>query len=385
MIYVKNIKAIKNAQVVLERGILWDGIIIIEGDKIVQVGSCRDIEIPIGADVIDAEGAYVGPGFIDIHVHGGNGYSDCYEVKEAAEFFLEHGSTSILATPDYHMNRETTLEVIRNIKAAIPNLPSVKGIYMEGPYTNPIYGSHSDTNPWRCGVSPDDFIPIVDEAGMLVKVWTVAPEREDLLPFLEYARKVNPNVAFAVGHSHATPMQIRALGKYRPTIETHTMNATHRIQVYGGTRGYGPDEYCLKESDVYCELISDSCGVHVHPEMQQLIIHCKGIEKVVLITDSTRHNNPAPERLKHVPDLNFDPNGGIAGSKMTMELACRNIMTHTNCGIAQAFYMAATTPARAIGMDNEIGSIVAGKKADLVFVDDKFNVKRVMLNGEIQF
>lgn len=380
---MKEIKAIKNGQIVLENGIIWDGVVMIQDERIVAIGNKRDLDIPTGAQIIDAKGAYVGPGFIDIHVHGGGGYSTCYDLKNAAEFFLNHGSTSILATPDYHMNRETTLEVLKNIKADIDELKSVKGIYMEGPYTNPVYGSHSDTNPWRCGVSPEDFIPIVDEAGVYVKVWTIAPEREDLLPFLEYARKVNPEVVFAVGHSCATPMQIRALGKYRPTLETHAMNATKRIPVSAGTRGYGPDEYCLKEPDVFCELISDSCGIHVHPELQQLLLHNKGIERVVLITDSTTHVNPVPDHLRHISDLNFDPNGCLAGSKMTMECACRNIMANTNCGIAQAFYMAATTPARVIGMDDEIGSIEVGKKADLVFVDDRFNIQKVMLEGEI--
>lgn len=381
---MKNLKAITNAQVVLENGILWDGIIIIQDDRIVSAGNKHNTDIPAGAEIIDAKGSYVGPGFIDIHVHGGGGYSTCYDLENAAEFFLNHGSTSILATPDYHMNRETTLEVIRNIKAHIDELKSVKGIYMEGPYTNPKYGSHSDTNPWRCGVLPEDYIPIVDEAGSYAKVWTIAPEREDLMPFLEYARKVNPDVVFAVGHSEATPMQIRALGKYRPTLETHSMNATHRIPVSGGTRGYGPDEYCFKEPDVYCELISDSCGIHVHPELQQLLLHNKGIERVVLITDSTTHVNPVPDQLKHITDLNFDPHGGLAGSKMTMDCACRNIMTNTNCGIAQAFFMAATTPARAIGIDSETGSVCVGKKADLVFVDDKFNIQKVMLEGELK-
>lgn len=117
--------------------------------------------------------------------------------------------------------------------------------------------------------------------------------------------------------------------------------------------------------------------------MQRLLIHNKGIARTILITDSTTYNNATPEALAHIRDLNFDHNGDLAGSKMTMELACRNIMTNTNCGIAQAFLMASTNPARAIGMDDEIGSIEVGKKADLVFVDDKFNVQRVLLGGGI--
>ena len=210
----------------------------------------------------------------------------------------------------------------------------------------------------------------------------MAPEREDLLPFLTYAKQINPSAVISVGHSEATPMQIRDLGKYRPTLMTHCMNATGRQQKIAGLRGYGPDEYCFKEAEMYAELICDSQGIHVHPEMQQLLLHTKGVNRVILVTDSTVYNNPVPEQYAHITDLNFDHNGGIAGSKLTMDMACRNIMRHTNCGIAQAFLMASTNPARAVGLE-DVGSVAKGKVADLVFVDDKFNVQKVMLAGKI--
>lgn len=374
---------IVNANLVLENGILYDGILLIENGRIAGFGSEREVEIPAEAQLVDAQGAYVGPGFVDIHVHAGGGYSTCEEPVKAAEFFLRHGETSILATTDYHMDKKTLLDVIATIKEGMKEAPTIKGIYMEGPYTNPKYGSHADLNPWHCGVKEEDYIPFVDAGGKAIKVWAVGPEREDLLPFLEYAKKVNPDVVIACGHSEATPMQIRALGKYRPTLMTHTMNATGRQQPENGLRGYGPDEYCHKTPEMYAELICDSCAIHVHPEMQQLLLYTKGVDKVVLVSDSTVYDNPVPEQYAHVTDLNFDHNGHIAGSKLTLDMACRNIMTHTNCGIAQAFLMASTNPARVLGMDEEIGSIAKGKVADLVFVDDRFNVKKVMLAGEV--
>ena len=377
------VTVIRNGQVVLENGILWDGVIVIEDGVIAQVGSSRDITIPADAESIDAKGAYVGPGFVDIHVHGSCGYSTCREPEKAAEACLRHGTTTILGTTAYNMPKDRFFDAIGKIREAMKTSPVIKGIYMEGPYTNPKYGSHADLNPWRGGVEPDTFKALVDACGTDVKVWTVAPERPDLLPFLEYARKINPDVVFAVGHSEATPMQISSLGKYRPTLMTHTMNATGRLPVYGGTRGYGPDEYCLKEPDMYAELISDSCGIHVHPQLQQMLLQIKGLHRVVLITDSTVHSNPTPPEYAHVKDLNFDHNGGIAGSKMTMEQACRNIMTNTNCGIAQAFVMASLNPAKVIGMDHKIGSIQVGKVADMVMVDDKFNVQQVVLAGKL--
>lgn len=375
--------AIVNANLVLEEGILFDGAMLIEDGRIVDFGKEGELPIPADVEKMDALGAYVGPGFVDIHVHAGGGYSTCYEPEKAAEFFLRHGETSILATTDYHMTKDELLKVVENIRKGMEKAPTIKGIYMEGPYTNPKYGSHADLNPWHCGVREEDYKPFVDAAGKLVKVWAVGPERPDLLPFLKYARQVNPEVVIACGHSEATPMEIRALGKYRPTLMTHTMNATGRQQPEVGLRGYGPDEYCHKTPEMYAELISDSCAIHVHPEMQQLLLYTKGLDKVVLISDSTVYDNPVPEQYAHVTDLNFDHNGCIAGSKLTMDMACRNIMTHTNCGIAQAFLMASTNPARVVGMDEEIGSIAKGKIADLVFVDDRFNVKKVMLSGEI--
>lgn len=378
---MKKWKVIKNAQVVTENGIIWDGKIIVADGEIAKVG--RDIETPTGAEVIDAKGAYVGPGFVDIHVHGGNGFNTYEQTKEAAEFFLTHGETSILATPSYDLDFKELLEAIRTTREGMKVAKSVKGLYLEGPFTNPKYGSNSDANPWRKYIEPEEFQAFVDAAGSDAKVWTIAPERPDIIPFLEYARRVNPETIFAIGHSEATPMQIRALGKYRPKIQTHAMNATGRTEVPGGTRGYGPDEYCLKEMDVYTELICDSCGIHVHPEMQQLLLHNKGVNRVVLITDSTIDDNVGPMHLQHITDLNFDSSGGLSGSKLTMDLACKNIMMHTNCGIAQAFVMASTNPARAIGMDHEIGSIEIGKQADFVFVDDKFYVQRVVQSGEV--
>ena len=377
--------AITNCQVVLETGILWDGTLLLADDKIAAYGPMKDVEIPEGAKVIDAKGKYVGPGFVDLHVHGGGGYSTCYHPVEAAEFFLRHGTTSLLSTPDYHMNLETYNQVIKTVKDAMPKAKTIKGFYMEGPYTNSLYGSHSATNPWRFGIEPEEYEPLVDELGDLALVWTVAPEREGIANFVEYAKKVNPKTVIALGHTIATTEEIVALEKFKPTLLTHAMCATHKKKKDGpGIRSTGVDEYALQNDEMYTELISDSCGIHVNKEMQQLMLHYKGYNKMVLVTDSTIHNNPTPERFSHVKDLNFDPHGGIAGSKMTMDIACRNIMTHTRAGITEAFLMASRNPARVIGLDNEIGTIAIGKTADLVIVDDKFNVDTVILGGEVQ-
>lgn len=378
-----NLTYIHNGQIVLETGILWDGAMVIADGVIQAVGKERELTCPVGAEKIDAQGAYVGPGFVDIHVHAGNDMATFDHPEEVAEYFLDHGHTAFLPTPFYSQNFREIMDSIANVKAAMSYVPTIKGIYMEGPFTNPNYGANQDINPWRHEITPEEYEAMVDLGGTDIKVWTIAPERTDLLPFLAYARKVNPDVVFALGHSEATPMQVRALGKYRPTLMTHIFDATGRQPVMLGTRGYGPDEYAIQTPEVYCELITDSCGIHVHPEMQRLLLQSKGVGKIVLITDCTEAVGANPPALSHITDLNFDHNSDLCGSRLTLDQACKNMMAATNCGIAQAFLMASTNPAKVVGLYDEIGSIEIGKAADLVFVTDRFQVQRVLVGGKV--
>ena len=115
--------AIVNANLVLESGIVFDGSLLIENGRIENFGPSREMDIPADTQVIDAQGAYVGPGFVDIHVHAGGGYSTCWEPVQAAEFFLRHGETSILATTDYHMDTQTLLDAVKTIQEGMKKAP----------------------------------------------------------------------------------------------------------------------------------------------------------------------------------------------------------------------------------------------------------------------
>jgi len=384
-LFMSKIVAIKNAQIVLENGIIWDGTMIIEDGVIKEVGSHRDITIPEAAEVVDAEGAYVGPGFIDLHCHGGDGLVATTYPVETYDYFLPHGTTSLLLTMDTRSPLEDYLAAFVNAKAAMGKRRGIRGVYMQGPFINVNYGSRAHLSPWKHGIPEAARKALIDGGGEMVKIWTIAPERDDIMEFATYARKVNPGCVFSVGHTEATPAQIRAMGtKYRPSLMTHFGDATGTIKKdSGGTRGYGPNEYCLSDHEMFAELISDSCGLHVHADNQKMLLRGKGYERVVLITDRTPHRHPKPEQFKHIIDVNFTPDGEISGSRLTMDLACRNIMAHTNCGIAQAFVMASLNPAKVLGLDDQIGSVEPGKIADLVFVDDKFNVQKVMLAGDV--
>ena len=375
-------QVIVNANIIKPTGIVFDGKLVIKGGRIVDILKKTD-ETPADATVIDAKGAYLGPGFVDIHTHG-FGNKATYDADAGiVDHFLKHGTTTFLATPYYSLNLEQNLQAIEDAKAAMKKSPVIKGIYMEGPYTNPIYGANAAKNPWLHGIIESEYKALVDACGTDVKVWTVAPELAGIDDFCAYAKKVNPQAVIALGHSEATPDRIEKLGKNKPSLMTHIMNATGRPPMPKGTRAAGPDEYCLARPDMYAELICDSCGIHVNSTLQRMILQAKGVDKLVLISDSCMIDSPSPERFRHITDLNFDDHGDLAGSQLSLDMACRNIMAHTNCGIVQAFIMASLNPAKVIGLDSEIGSIEIGKVADLVFVDDKFNVLNVMTEGKL--
>ena len=376
---------IQNAKAVLEDEIREDVRIFVENGRIVSIGTQDDV-LPENAEIIDGEGLYVGPGFVDIHVHGGNGYMFDSDPLRAAAHFLSHGETTLLATLYYTLSREELLASVAGIRAAMQETAcgrAIKGIYMEGPYMNPKYGASPEKNKWRGEIRAEDYTELVDKLADLVKVWAIAPEREGIESFLAYAKEKNPSVMISVGHSEATPAQIKALKKYGIGLMTHCMNATGRPPCPLGTRSCGPDEACLMDKDMYAELICDSMGIHVPPDMLELVLSVKGIDKVVLISDSYV-GEPSPAEMRHVTDLSFDGNGNLSGSKLTLDVACRNFIKHTGSSIPMAFKAAATNPARVAGLDHELGSLAVGKRADLVFVDENFTVKKIMLEGQLQ-
>ena len=377
---------IENAKVVLTDGILFNGVVLVDNGIITAVGQAGEVEIPNHAQCIDAKGSYVGPGFVDIHVHGGGDAMFDENPAQAAQFFLKHGATTVLATLYTNLSKDDFIAATQRVRQVMqtPQGANIGGLYMEGPYMNAKFGASPEKNQWRGEIKEEVFTQLVDCAGDAAKVWAIAPEREGIANFMAYAKKVNPDVVFAMGHSEATPAQARRLKKYGLCLQTHCMDATGRCSDWLGTRGSGPDEACFLDSDMYAEMICDSMAVHVNKDLQRLILKNKGLEKVILISDSFVSNEEAPEDLKHVTDLSFDANRNLCGSRLTMDKVCRNIMMHTNCGIAQAFLMASTNPARMLGMDEEIGSVEVGKKANLVFVDDMFNIQKVMLHGKLQ-
>ena len=187
---------------------------------------------------------------------------------------------------------------------------------------------------------------------------------------------------FSVAHSEASPQEVEALMPYGLCIGTHHTNATGTIVKYPECRGVCVDEAVNYNQQIYAELICDSRGIHVDPYMLRLVRKIKGDDRIILVSDRSYADAPNPPGYEHVTDINFDKWGDIAGSKLTLEVACRNWMKHTGASIVDAFRVGSYVPARACGFYDR-GEIREGLKADLILVDFKMNVKTVILNGSI--
>ena len=376
--------AIINATLVMRDHLIPNGVLLMEDGKITAFGESRKMEIPEGCQIIDAEGKYVGPGFVDIHTHS-DGKVFFYDDPKSVGHHLKHGTTTILAALYFSMTTQEFVDAMGKLREAMkdPDCRNLCGIYMEGPYMNPKFGCDKEHNPWVGPVDREKYQPIIDAGWDLVKVWGLAPERENILQFVQDVKAKNPAAVFSVAHSEAAPQEVEALIPYGLRIGTHHTNATGDRIFYPEVRGVCVDEAVNYNREIYAELICDSMGIHVDPYMLRLVRRIKGDDRIILISDAYACDGPIPPGYDGVDDINFDWEGEIAGSKLTLDIACRNALKHLGASVVDVFRFASYNPAMAVGFYDR-GEIAVGKRADLVIVDHWMKVNKVIFKGELQ-
>ena len=374
--------AIINTTLILPEYMIPNATIVIENGKIAAFGKKISTE---GMEIIDAKGAYTGPGLIDIHTHAdGTTVFDEDPVK-VSNTLLMHGVTDVLPALYYSMNADQYVETVKIIREAMESgkADNIIGLYMEGPYLNPAYGCNRENNPWKDPVSKDKYQKVVDAAYDIAKVWCLAPERENIEEFVDYVLSKNSNAIFSVAHSEAETWQIEKLMPKGLKLATHHTNATGTLHRYPECRTACVDEAALYNDDIYTELICDKVGIHVDPYMLRLIKKIKGDDKIILIADAFVEHGPIPDGdlYEGADDINFDFTGEIAGSKMILDGPCRNMMVHTGASLCQVFKYASTNPAKLLNLQDR-GSIKVGNIANLITVSAEFEVQSVYLAGK---
>ncbi len=378
--------AIIHATLVLTDRLQPESFVTAENGVITGFGAMKDCPDLSGAEVYDAKGLFVGPGLVDIHCHAGCGIWFYEDPEKAAAALLKNGTTTVLPTLYFSMTKDELVENFAVIKAAMHTgkTPNVAGFYTEAPYMNPKLGCDRESNPWKGPVRREDYMPVLEAAGEDAKVWVVAPERENIEEFVKDAKKINPSVRFAVGHSEATPCEIEALMPYGLCIGTHHTNATGTLPKYPECRGVCVDECVWYHDEIYAEIISDRMGIHVDPYMQRLVRKIKGDDRVILISDACVFDGPVPETgdYEGATDILFDWAGEIAGSKLLLLQAAKNFSKHTGAEMPEIFKMASKNPADATGFTDR-GEIKTGKRADLIVIDGEYELKQVVFEGKL--
>jgi N-acetylglucosamine-6-phosphate deacetylase len=343
---------------------------------------------------IDLRGGYLAPGFVDLHIHGALG-RDTMEASEDAfrtitEFHLRGGTTSIALTT-LTASEADILSVLDRAKAWHNRSlggARIIGVHVEGPFIA----------PGKAGAQDPQFIRAPKAAewkrylayGKLLTEMTLAPELPGA-PALIRALRANGTIASG-GHTDATEKHLVPALQAGLNHATHTFNAMSTITKKGPYRFAGMIEFALAQNEVMCELIAD--GVHVPPILMRMLFNAKGRDRVCLITDATAGAGLKPGTKFRLISITarvtpqtavMEDGTGLAGSTLTMIEAVRRVHQLGEVPLVDAVRMASYNPARQLGREKEFGSIERGKRADLVWFDEAFQVRAVWLDGDLRF
>ncbi len=366
------------SQVVTPARILAPGWLHLDGDRIVEVGEGAPPRPPD----VDLGDSTVVPGFVDLHVHGGGGASFDSGTSDAADVVaathLAHGTTSMAASLVTD-TRERMVDAVRELALLVQD-GRLAGIHLEGPWLSPQRsGAHqpgSLTTPDPASV--DALLAAGDGA---VRMVTLAPELPGGIDAVR--RLVDAGVLAAIGHTDATYDEARAALDAGARLGTHLFNAMRPLH----HRDPGPVG-ALLDSPVDVELIAD--GVHLHPALLRTVFAAKP-GQCILVTDAMAAagapdgdyalGQMAVEVRDGVARLaSPDGDGAIAGSTLTMDAAVRFAVRTAGLPLLDVVHAASTAPARAWGLA-DVGALEAGRRADLVVLDDDLEVVRVMRAG----
>jgi N-acetylglucosamine-6-phosphate deacetylase len=376
-----------NARVVTPRGILEPGWIRFADRHIDAIGVGDPPRSPDPTH--DLAGDYVLPGFVDLHMHGGGGAqvttAEPEEILRAVDFHRRHGTTrtlaSLVTSPVDQMATaaRTVAEVMRSGDALGA---SIAGVHLEGPFLNPRFrgAHHSDFV-----LAPDvkALRQLLDAGAGTVRVVTLAPELDGAMDLIREVAAAGATAS--VGHTDATYEQARQAFDEGARTATHLFNAMRPFQ----HRDPGPVAAALTHDAVVCELIND--GIHLHSGSVALALKAAGADRIAFVTDATSAAGMRDGRFGLGPLTILAREGKVtlldgvtnAGSTLTMDRAVRHAVNCVGIPIVEAAKAAATTPARVLGLQDQTGSIVAGKDADLVVLGESLHVRAVVARGRL--
>lgn len=361
--------------------VLADGWVVVEGDRVVEVGSGRG---PSGIEEAGTAQRYavLAPGFVDIHNHGGGGvaFGDGGEAAlRARHAHLRQGTTTVMAS----LVTESVDVLEAQVRALVPLVEAdeLGGIHLEGPWLSEHWcGAHPPS--LLADPAPEHVTTLADAAGDALAMVTLAPERRGALDAV--AELTRRGVRVAVGHTDATYDQTRAAIDAGATVATHLYNGERPLH----HREPGPTVALLEDPRVWVESIVD--GVHQHAAVARETARRAG-KRWVLVSDAMaaalagdgryrlgRLDVSVVDGVARLAGHDGQP-GSIAGSTLSLDRAVRTAVA-AGVPLLAAVHAASVAPAAAMGWD-DVGRLEPGRRADLVGLDDDLHVLAVMRAG----
>jgi N-acetylglucosamine-6-phosphate deacetylase len=386
----------RSGTVVLEDRALSGGAVRVDGGTI--TAAYAEPPADLAADVVDLEGGYLVPGFVDLHVHGGAGADFMDGTEEAfrtvCQAHARHGTTSLLPTTTVarHEQYLAFLEVCRRLQREGTGGAAVVGAHFYGPYFAPeARGCHPGA-PVRPPVA-DDYRPYLEYADC-IRTATVAPELPGAEAFVRACKE--RGIRCNAGHSHATFEEVEAAVGWGVRHVDHLFCAMSDRARLRQTQTYpmrgGLMEATLFFDELTTEVIAD--GKHLARELLLLAYKVKGPDRLALVTDCNRALDmpdgdylfgplDGGEPIVRRDGVGVMPDGkALASGVVGMDHGVRTFLRRTGVPLAEVVRMASLTPARVAGCDGDRGSIAAGKRADLVVLDRELAVRQVYVGGE---
>lgn len=388
---------IKNGYIITPFRNIGLGSIVIQEGKIASISE-GDIKTIDGAEVIDAEGNYVSPGFIDLHTHGAGGHDFMDGSIEAylgaAEMHARHGSTYILPTTLTSTNESLyeTFDLFRKAKDLNTKGASMEGLHLEGPYFAFNQKGAQDPRYLR-NPTPEEYMEILEKGGDIIKRWSMAHELPGALDLATELKK--RGIMLSMAHTDATFEETMVAYEYGFRHITHFYSCISGITRRNAYRYAGVVEAGYYHDGITLEVIAD--GIHVPAPLMKLLYKIKGSEKLMLCTDSMRAAGMAEgeyilgglkdgqkviveDGVAKLPDKT-----AFAGSVATADICVRTYYRKGEVSLTDAVRMMTETPARELGIEDRKGSIAVGKDADIVIFDENINIKQTIIKGNVVF
>lgn len=350
---------IKHGNIITQDALLKDAALATNKGIIRSVGS-RSVHLK-SALTVNARGCFVAPGFIDTHIHG--------DPSSILSQQLQYGTTSIVVAISCCSSHELSKNInrIRMFRGKDSLGQSILGIRIEGPYISKAKaGAQNKAFIRRPSIS--GLRHILKEAGPLLKMITIAPELKGAGRLIRLLKL--RGVIASIGHSNAA---------YEEAMQAIAAGVSHATHLFNAmSRDPGAVAAAIFGRNVKVEVIPDD--IHVHPAHIDLVMRIKDKKDIIAVTDSVAAQ---PHKAKKIGGVYKLPDGTIAGSALTMIDAVRNLVRLHGLSVAEAVGLAASNPARLLGIAGRKGSIQAGKDADLVIFNKDFDVKMTIVRGTI--